>query len=287
MRARMRTILTILILVLSLPAFAAGPLTAEQREQGRLRYDAATRKFDLGKYDEAAEDFEAAYQIVGDPVILFNIAQSMRLAQKYEKALLFYRSYLRKAANPKNRGEVEKRIAEMSEAVERQKKISEAPPVGTLRSDEKPFDPAPARVAPESPPLPSPASPPSPPSPRVELVSPPRGLRYAGYALGGLTVASLAVGAAMSALAGNANDEVQRANNARGQVWTPALQDQDATARTYDTVAIASYVVAGAFAVATTVTLVLGFRKPRAVPMAQLAPMAGPGLGGLAVTGAF
>ena len=284
----MRTLVLVATLLMAGSTAIAAPLTAEQREQARKHYDSANRKFDLGKYDEAAAEFETVYEISGDPSQLFDVAQAMRLARNYEKALQFYRSYLRRAPDAKNRALVEKRLAEMAQLVEQQKNVSNAPPQGTLTDDKpsKPVEPAPA---PEpaatmvwAPPVG--ATPPAAPAP--ERV-PSRGLRRAGFALAACTVASLAVGVTLSVLASSANGDITRADQTRNTPWTPALADEDAKARTYDAAAIAAYVGAGAFAVASAVTLALGYRHRSELRAARMTPIVGRGVAGLGLGGAF
>jgi tetratricopeptide (TPR) repeat protein len=284
MRRRMRSMLITAVLLLTLPAFAAPP-TPEQREQARQRYDAASRKFDLGRYDEAAEDFEAAYELVGDPKILFNIAQSFRLGQKYEKALRFYRSYLNKDPGSKNRSLVEKRIAELTELVDRQRSEAQAPPQGTIRPEETPPDKSTTTTTETTPPPSASIAPPA--EPAQTPTRPPRALKIAGFSLGGLAVASLVVGATFSALAASANDDIVRANQARTGAWTQTLKDEDANGRTYDAVAIAAYVVGGAAAVASAVTLAIAYRRPHADRVARVQPLLGRDLAGLCFEGRF
>lgn len=252
----------------------AAPLTPEQREQARQHYESASRKFDVGRFDDAATEFQMVYEMTGDPSLLYNIAQSFRQAQKYDKALLFYRSYLNKLPEAGNRAAVEKRMSEISEILEKQKSVTEAPPQGTIKpSGEEP--PAPeTKPAPTM--TPAPVEPPKPPPP---------GLRYAGIALGALAVASLGAGVAMSVLAMNASDDVQKAAKS-GAVFTPALRDTERNGATYDTVAIAAYAVAGVAAVGSAVTLYFGYRKPRERSVA-VAPLIAPGVAGLLVGGSF
>jgi tetratricopeptide (TPR) repeat protein len=57
----------------------------------------ATAAYNLGQYAEASRDFEAAYKLVQDPALLFNVAQSYRMGGEREKALTTYKSYLRTA----------------------------------------------------------------------------------------------------------------------------------------------------------------------------------------------
>jgi hypothetical protein len=63
--------------------------------------------YDLGKYDEAIREFEAAYEAKSDPAFLFNLAQAHRLAGHPTEALHFYRTYLRYVPDPPNLADIE------------------------------------------------------------------------------------------------------------------------------------------------------------------------------------
>lgn len=92
--------------IVAKPAFA-GPAEDEARE----RTKAATAAFNLGHYEEAVVEYEAAYRTVPDPAFLYNIGQAQRLAGKNEKALVAYKSYLRTApADAPNREQVKKHV---------------------------------------------------------------------------------------------------------------------------------------------------------------------------------
>jgi hypothetical protein len=69
-----------------------------------------------------------------EPVFLFNIAQCHRQLGEYEEAANFYRSYRREAANPPNREDVDRLIAEMDRAAAERR--AKQPPTGT-RSPEQ------------------------------------------------------------------------------------------------------------------------------------------------------
>jgi serine/threonine-protein kinase len=84
----------------------------------RGHYASAMKKFDARDFDGAAAEFEAAYQAMGDPTILYNAGQSFRLANQYGHALLAYGKYLQAAPDAPNRAEVEKRIVELRDAVD-------------------------------------------------------------------------------------------------------------------------------------------------------------------------
>jgi tetratricopeptide (TPR) repeat protein len=81
--------------------------------QARSHHGRATSYYNLGRYQEALTEYEAAYLAVQDPPFLFNIAQCQRKMGRDKQALGAYRSYLRVAPNAPNRSDVQKRIAEL------------------------------------------------------------------------------------------------------------------------------------------------------------------------------
>lgn len=99
--------------------FAAGLALADTPiEEARAKTRQATAAYNLGQYDRAAELYEQAYTLVQDPVLLYNVGQSYRLAGKPERALVAYKSFLRSAKpDAKTRRQVEERIVELEQAV--------------------------------------------------------------------------------------------------------------------------------------------------------------------------
>lgn len=81
----------------------------------REHYRKGTTLFDLSRYAEAAREFELAYEAKPDPALLYNLAQSHRLAGASSAALQAYRAYLRRMPAAPNRAEVESRIAEVQQ----------------------------------------------------------------------------------------------------------------------------------------------------------------------------
>jgi len=79
----------------------------------REHFNQGNRHHELGHYQEALNEFEAAYMAVPDPVFLFNIAQCHRKMGHDKEAVDFYKSYLRNAPNAPNRADVQKRIQEL------------------------------------------------------------------------------------------------------------------------------------------------------------------------------
>jgi hypothetical protein len=91
----------------------AVPARAEDKTAARDHWERGTKFYDLGKYDDAIREFEAAYQAKGDPAFLYNLAQSHRLAGHPGDSLRFYRTYLRYVPKAANRADIEDRIKEL------------------------------------------------------------------------------------------------------------------------------------------------------------------------------
>jgi tetratricopeptide repeat protein len=94
-------------------------------------YTSGRTSYNLGHYEEALRDFEAAYRSKQDAAFLFNIAQCQRNLRRYEDAERSYRAYLRETKNvpPTTREQVQKLIAEMEHSVQEER--SKQPPTGT------------------------------------------------------------------------------------------------------------------------------------------------------------
>jgi tetratricopeptide (TPR) repeat protein len=139
-------------------------LSEAQKRQTKDHYEKATKYYNLGKYAEAVAEYQAAYLISADPVMLYNIAQCHRLNSQPEDAARFYKNYLRNAPSAPNRAEVEKKIEEMERLAEEKRRQSAASPGG-------PGEPAP-------PPPPGPGevgAGPAPPPVTPPETTPPRG----------------------------------------------------------------------------------------------------------------
>ena len=69
--------LVLLLAVVVGPAARAAELTPQQKLEMKQLYERATRAYDVGKYNEAIEEYQKAYEIGGDPPMLYNIAQAL------------------------------------------------------------------------------------------------------------------------------------------------------------------------------------------------------------------
>jgi tetratricopeptide (TPR) repeat protein len=256
-----------LLLLCALPARAGtgADKRSDKRAEAKGHYENGLRKFDLGKYDEAAEEFEQAYDLVGEPPnILYNIAQAYRLAEKFEKSAQFYRSFLRKVPDVPNRAEIEGRIAEMDERaadLKRQADRRAAEQREADRKAERNKPPAPADK-------PTPQGPEPPPrdttTEETSSAHPGRTLKIVGYALCGLTGAALATGIAMTVLTLKASDKVEgAASTAMPGPFTTDLHNTEHKGQIYEKVQIVGYTLAGAAAVGAGLAIYFGFRAEK------------------------
>jgi tetratricopeptide (TPR) repeat protein len=148
------------ISVLLAMALSASPARAQSeaqnKQEAKEHYEKATRLYDLARYGDAIGEYEAAYLLVADPNLLYNMGQAYRLWDKPEEAIRCYKNYLRNRADASNRADVEKRIAELERTIEDRHRS------GTASS------------APSPPPVAAPAPPPvgEPPPVAIEVAAP-------------------------------------------------------------------------------------------------------------------
>src|SRR5689334_15927907 len=96
--------LRVVLVTLCLPLFAV----AAPEEAGRKAKEAFTEGmnyFNLGQWEKAVASFELAYKLRPDPTFLYNIGQAYRQWEKPDKALFFYKNYLRNDPKAPNRAE--------------------------------------------------------------------------------------------------------------------------------------------------------------------------------------
>lgn len=120
----------------------AGSDSAREKA-ARAHFDRAERAFNLGRFTDALEAYEAAFEAMPLPAFLFNIAQCHRNLGNHERAIFFYERYLTQEADPPNRRIVEDLIAE-----ERHKKLLAEQEAGEAPVGE-PRAPLPAAAPPD------------------------------------------------------------------------------------------------------------------------------------------
>src|SRR3982751_3936783 len=82
----------------------------DTKAAAKEHYTRGTSFYDLGRYDDAIKEFEAAYELKNDPAFLYNLAQSYRQVGNHEQAVHFYKTYLRYVPKPPNKADIEEKI---------------------------------------------------------------------------------------------------------------------------------------------------------------------------------
>ncbi len=184
---------------------ARAQLTPQQKQDIHVHYQQATRAYDLGKYQEAVDEYQKVYEIDGDPVMLYNIGQAYRLNDQPQESIHFYRRYLQRSPEARNRDDVERKIASLERLIEERRKAAAAvaPPPPKA-------EPAPPKAEPPPPPPPvttpvvvAPASPPPPEPPSTMR-------RVVGWSMIGIGVASGVVAVIEGINAKNKGDELTK-----------------------------------------------------------------------------
>lgn len=149
--------LTLSLLLLALPAVAV-----EGGADAKELYGEATAAFGLGHYAAAAEKYEAAFSLRPDPALLYNAAQSFRLAGNKPRALELYRNCLRLYPSFRNAEDARRQVTNLKAEIEQEQSARAAtvPPPPSVA-----VTPSPAAVVPPPtgalpPPVPAASSPP-------------------------------------------------------------------------------------------------------------------------------
>ena len=84
-------------------------------KQAKMHYENAEKAMTEGRYEGAAAEYIVAYEIMGDAVLFFKIANAYDKGGNCEQALVYYRRYLRQGAPSETQKTLtEERIAKCS-----------------------------------------------------------------------------------------------------------------------------------------------------------------------------
>jgi hypothetical protein len=229
---------------------ARAQLTPQQKQEIHQHYQQATRAYDLGKYQEAIDEYQKVYEIDGDPVMLYNIGQAYRLNDQPQESIHFYRRYLQRSPEARNREDVERKIAAQEKLIEERRKaaaaVSPPPP-----KNEQP--PPPKVEQPPPPPPPVVVAPPPPPAP----APPSTARRVIGWSMIGVGVAADVVAVIEGIRAKNKGDQLTQ--NSMQMVHPPfdATQQQiQSDGKTANIIAIVSGIAGTAVAVTGAIILI-------------------------------
>ncbi|MBN2573821.1 MAG: tetratricopeptide repeat protein [Deltaproteobacteria bacterium] len=294
--------------VLLLPTGLARAADAST-EKARQHFLKGQQFFDVGRWDEAAAEFEQAYAARNDPVFIYNMAQAYRRKGDAKHALELYKNYLIKAPRSPQRAEVEERIATLQQQVEEAERAargtasgpahapSQVPPaVLSSGPAEPPAAPPPSSPSPEmvaSPP-PAPAAAPvsapepvaaseaalaqAPTSPPSLPSTPGKGLRIGGIVCGAAGLAAVGAGFFFSLETDDYSSTVERA-----PIFNPNFDDRG---KLYQTLQWVGYGLGAALVATGAVLYGLGV-SARNAPAVAIAPAVLPGGAGLGAKGAF
>lgn len=98
------------------------PSHDDAKARSKDLYTDGTKQYDLRDYKGAIESFRKAYELVPEPLFLFDIGQAYRQLRDCDNARSFYKTYLRNLPASDNRAKVERFIADMDDCVREQEK---------------------------------------------------------------------------------------------------------------------------------------------------------------------
>jgi len=127
--------------------FAATSARAEDlaTKAAKRHFDRGEKLFALGKFDEALDEYQKAFDAKPIPDFLFNIGQCYRNLGDYQQAIFSFKKYLKLEPDASDKDKVEKLIDDLEEKQERgdgQKfvqKREEPPPPPPPKSESTPF----------------------------------------------------------------------------------------------------------------------------------------------------
>lgn len=162
--------------VLSFCLLCASAAHAQDFDAAAKHFGNAQAAFGQQHFKVAAGEFEAAYSVTKDPILLYNIAESWEKAGDGKKAVARYKDYLKAQPNAGDKAEVNRRIKAIE--AKKYKLVSQSAPgdePGETLTPPAPGTPPPATLSatPEPPPAATPGAPtPATPPPGATPVVP-------------------------------------------------------------------------------------------------------------------
>ena len=122
-------VLATLCFVVAAPA----PVRAEDvaTRASKRHYERGEKLFALGKFDEALDEYQKAFDAKPLPDLLYNIAQCYRNLNDYDQAIFSFKKYLKLLPDAPDKDKVEKQIEELEEKKARgegEKLVKKPPP---------------------------------------------------------------------------------------------------------------------------------------------------------------
>lgn len=269
----MRTLLALASLALLLVPRAASAQLDDQAERARTHLKAGISYYDVGRYEDAAREMEAAFALKALPDLQYNIAQCYERLNRLGDAAGAYRKYLDGKPGAEDTKSVQARIAHLEERA-KQEAAGTAPPTPLPPPTEKVVFKT-IIVYREAPPPPG------------------RATRWAAIGVAVLALAALGSGIAFTILAKQNSDFVSKGDATH--VVSPGMpmpfdgkaSEAQAALQSDTIIAGVSYGVAGVAALGAIGLYLLGNKIDREAPKVTLAPTISPTGGGFAIAGIF
>ncbi len=96
--------------------------------EARARFEAGRASFADGRFEDALNDFQRAYELAKRPILLFNVGAAADRLRKDQVALEAFERYLAEMPNAENRAEVEGRIRVLREGSQRPGPVGSSDP---------------------------------------------------------------------------------------------------------------------------------------------------------------
>jgi tetratricopeptide (TPR) repeat protein len=109
-----------------IPLFLIGAAQAAgDKKKAKEHFVKAESDYRLGRFKDALDEYSKAYEAAPLAGFLFNIGQCHRMLGNHERAIFFYRGYLREKPKARNRTMIEQLITSSQKEIEREKKRKE------------------------------------------------------------------------------------------------------------------------------------------------------------------
>ncbi|HEY2748737.1 MAG TPA: tetratricopeptide repeat protein [Polyangia bacterium] len=238
----------------------------EKTERARIHLKAAIAYYDEARYEDAAREMEAAYQLKPLPDLQYNLAQCYERLGRYTDAATAYETYLKSNAAASDRKLVETRIANLRERAAATAAGSQAAPLPAT-GEKVVFKTI--VVYKEAPPPPG------------------RGVRIAAYGLGVIALGAAASGIAFAVLATQDANTVTHSGSITNPVDFGAQSATQKSGQIDVIVEGVSFGVAALCAGGAIGLYLLGNKIDKEAPKLTMAPSLSPTGGGFVVAGRF
>ena len=104
------------VVVTPRPAYADDPAT----RSAKRHFERGEKLFALGKFDEALDEYQKAFDAKPIPDFLYNIAQCYRNLGDYDQAIFSFKKFLKLEPDAPNRDSVERTIEQLEDKKQRE-----------------------------------------------------------------------------------------------------------------------------------------------------------------------